>query len=351
MPSIYRPTWDNLKGVLGASAEQALVCSPYISRSGVDRLFDALPCRVGLDLITRLSPSDWASGVSDPEAIMTLLQLWHDAGNPTSLCVVQRLHAKVYSADASRVMVGSSNLSEGGFDYNIELVVELSGDEAREAVRALHTACSPHSREISLEHLGGWISRSRDTVFKARGAATEEPEAFSAVQADLDEMLGFGAASSPPSLVAVPDIGLFISWLDSRLGLPGAQVILERHRNTKGHNLTGHVKQCFFGSIRFFTEHPEFVAATSDALEQLAPEAVYQMSDPGLRTAWAAHLDSHALDHGESYSYPTLRGILPPPFGGTRLGGGGGISTLKRLLPLVARCVREGHLGGSGPRR
>ena len=347
MPSIYRPTWDNLSEVLRASAQRALVCSPYITSSGVNYLFDALPGHVGLDLITRLSPSDWASGVSDPEAIMTLLQLWDGAGNRTSLSVVQRLHAKVYSADDSRVMVGSSNLSEGGFDRNIELVVELSGDAAGDAVRALHTACSPYSREVSLNQLSVWIDNSRDTVFAARAAAAEEPEALSAVQADLDKMLGFGAASSPPSLVAVPDIRLFISWLDSRRGLPGAQVILDRHRNTKGHNLTGHVKQCFFGSIRFLTEHPEFVAATSDALEQLSADKVYQMSDPGLRTAWAAHLDAHALDRGESYSYSTLRGILPPPFGGTRLGGGGGISTLKRLFPLVARCMRDGHLGVS----
>ena len=43
MLSIYRPTWNNLKGVLGASAQRALVCSPYITSSGVDYLFDALP--------------------------------------------------------------------------------------------------------------------------------------------------------------------------------------------------------------------------------------------------------------------------------------------------------------------
>ena len=282
---------------------------------------------------------------------MALLQLWHGVGNPTSLCVVQRLHAKVYSADDSRVMVGSSNLSEGGFDHNIEIVVELSGDEARDAVRALYTACSPYSREISLDQLSVWIERSRETVFTARAAANEEPEVLSTVQADLDEMLGFGSPASPPTLVTVPDIGPFISWLDTRRQLPGAEVILNRHRNAEGQNLTGHVKQCFYGSLRFLKEHPEFVSATSDALEQLPAGKIYQMSDEGLRSAWAAHLDMHALDRGESFNYPTLRGILPPSLGGTRQGGGGGISTLKRLLPLVARYVREGRLGGSGPRR
>ena len=344
MPSIYRPTWDDLGRVLGASAQRALVCSPYITTSGVDRLFDVLPAQVGLELITRLSPSDWASGVSDPEAIRTLLGLWHDMGNPTSLRVVQRLHAKLYSADDSRVLVGSSNLSEGGFDHNVELVVELSGDLARDAVCALQTACAPHSRELSLQQLEGWVARSRDQVFTARTATVAEPEALSAVQADLDKMLGFGTSSSPPSIATVPDIGPFISWLDARSELPGARVILSRHRNTDHQNLTGHVKQCFFGSVRFFKEHPEFVEAASEALEKLSADGLYAMIDPGLREAWTAHLDTHALDRGESYSYPTLRGILPPSLGGTRQGGGGGISTLKRVLPLVARCVREGRL-------
>lgn len=347
MPSIYRPTWDHLRAVLGASAQRALVCSPYITRSGVDYLFDALPGNVGLELMTRLSPSDWASGVSDPEAILTLLALWHGEGNPTRLRVAQRLHAKVYSADDSRVIVGSSNLSEGGFDHNIELVVELSGEAARDALRALNTACSPHSREISVDVLKTWIERSRSKVFAARAAAAEEPEILSEVQADLDQMLGFGAAPSALPAVSSADIGPFMAWLDERRGLPGAELIVNRHRNTDGQNLTGHVKQCFFGSLRFLKERPEFVAATADALDELAANKMYQMADPALREAWAAHLDAHALDRGDSYSYPTLRGILPPSLGGTRQGGGGGISTLKRLLPLVARYLRERQPGAS----
>ena len=344
MPSIYQPTWASLRGVLAASTERALVCSPYITSSGVDHLFDLLPEHVGLELITRLSPSDWASGVSDPQAILTLLGLWHDAGNPTSLRVVQRLHAKLYSADYSRAILGSSNLSEGGFDHNVELVVELFGDSARDAVCALQAACAPHSKELSLQQLAAWVARSRDIVETVSAAAAQEPEALSSVQADLDEMLGFGTQPSPPSMT-VPDILPFISWLDSNPQLPGAEVILSRHRNTNHHNLTGHVKQCFFGSVRFFLEHPEFVTPTLHELEKLQADKLYQITAPGLLTAWSAHLDAHALDSTESYSYPTLRGILPPSLGGTRQGGGGGMSTLKRILPLVARWLRDTHPG------
>ncbi|MXX84850.1 MAG: hypothetical protein F4Y71_00140 [Acidobacteria bacterium] len=268
----------------------------------------------------------------------------NQAENQATLRVVQRLHAKLYAADDSRAILGSSNLSEGGFDHNIELVIELSGDTARDAVSALHAECARHSRDVSLEQLGKWIARSHDTVRAARAAAAEEPEALAEVQADLDQMLGFGTASSALSTLAVPDVALFISWLETTPGLPGAQVILDRYRNTNRQNLSGHVKQCFFGAVRFLWEHPEFVPATSDALDQLRAQDVYEMADPALRQAWTAHLDAHALDRGESFSYPTLRGILPPSLGGTRQGGGGGISTFKRLVPLVARRISEGHL-------
>ena len=344
MPSIYRPTWDNLGTALGTASERVLVCSPYITNSGINRLFDALPDHVELELITRLSPSDWASRVSDPEAMMTLLELWRDEGNPTRLRVVQPLHAKLYAADDSRVLVGSSNLSEGGFGHNVELMVELSGDLARDAVCALQAACAPHFRELSIEQLQEWIDHSREAVFAVRGGTTaEEPEALADVQADLDQMLGFGTSSSPPSMATVPDIRRFIAWVEVTSGLSGAKIILRRHRNADGQNLTGHVKQCFFGCVRFFRENPKFVAATSEALEELSADDLYQITDAELESAWMAHLNEHALDVGESYSYPTLRGILPPSLGGTRQGGGGGMSTLKRLLPLVARWVHEGH--------
>jgi hypothetical protein len=210
-------------------------------------------------------------------------------------------------------------------------------------VRALQAACSPHSKEISLDALKTWIDRSRDVVYAARAAAADEPEALSAAQAHLDQMLGFGTVPLTPSGMVLPDIGEFIAWLDERRALPGAEVVLNRHRNSDGQNLTGHVKQCYFGSLRFLTENSQFVQATSNDLEALSADDVYQMTEPALQEAWVAHLDAHALDRGESFSYPTLRGILPPSLGGTRQGGGGGISTLKRLLPLVARYLEERH--------
>ena len=101
------------------------------------------------------SPLTGLSEVSDPEEIKTLLALWKHAEKPTGQCVVQRLHVMVDSTDYSLVIVGFSNLSASSFYHNIELLFELSGEAARNAVRALHKACVPHSSEIFLDQLRG----------------------------------------------------------------------------------------------------------------------------------------------------------------------------------------------------
>ena len=80
----------------------------------------------------------------------------------------------------------------------------------------------------------------------------------------------------------------------------------------------------------------------SAQLDALGPDELYQFDLPPVLEAWFRHLDEHATDTGPIYSYPTLRGILPPSAGGTREGGGGESSTLKRMLPLVARYRENG---------
>jgi len=67
---------------------------------------------------------------------------------------------------------------------------------------------------------------------------------------------------------------------------------------------------------------------------------VYKLPDE-ISSAWLKHINRHATDSGDGYDYAVLRGILPPSVGGTRIGGGGGISTLKRMFPLVACYLQE----------
>jgi len=75
-------------------------------------------------------------------------------------------------------------------------------------------------------------------------------------------------------------------------------------------------------------------------LSQLRPDDIYQVDAP-VANIWVDHVDEHATEHGDGWSYAILRGIMPPALGGTRQGGGGGSSTLKRMLPLVAQFLSE----------
>jgi hypothetical protein len=117
-------------------------------------------------------------------------------------------------------------------------------------------------------------------------------------------------------------------------------MILRRHANVDGQNLQGHVKQSFFAAFRFFAEQPSFIPLVASALRRLEDDEMYEL-DPATEGAWLQHVDEHALDSGDEWSYAILRSVMPPSLGGTRQGGGGGSSTLKRMLPLVAEWVTQ----------
>ncbi len=341
MPDVFIPTWQDVQGLARAAKSQLLVCTPYYSREGVGRVFDAMPDPgPRLEFWTRLSPSDWVSGASQPDELLALCELFAGSQGGAELHVSQRLHAKAYAADDHDLMVGSANLSVGGFDANIELMVRFQGGDAAAQIAKIRSEFAPHLKLVDLDGLADWVASSQETVDKARSMATEEPEMLGSVQEQLDKLLGFGGA--PPVQVEATNAQLvqFDGWLQANRELPGASILHRRH--TGENNLTGHFKQCFFGSWIFLHERPEFA-------EQLRADfaGFESQTDPfqpshQVVEAWSKHLDRHATDRTDDYSYSTLRGILPPSLGGTRQGGGGGISTMKRMLPLVAAYIEAG---------
>ena len=126
----------------------------------------------------------------------------------------------------------------------------------------------------------------------------------------------YNAISTRHSVSAVADSRLpirtplldeFIAWLREHAGLPGADAILERHDHHQ--NLQGHVKQSLFGLLRFFEEHPELVAPLSAGLDE-ARDGIYSPT-PEVLGPWVTHLDDHATDAGDGWSYSTLRTQTP----------------------------------------
>ncbi len=342
MPEIIRPDWDDLQEVVDAASTRLIVCSPFYSAEGVGRVFDNLNEGISMHFWTRLSPPDWAARVSDPDQLLTLLEVLNDGGIEVELGIFNRLHAKAYAADQVLALIGSQNLSENGFGANLEVAVRFREEEAANAIDALEDICVPNLRPVTLEELRTWVEDSSPTIEEARRVAVEQSEILAPVQAALDEILNFGETGT--SGILEPDHGDmedFVGWLEVNDDLAGADVLLRRHYNTDGQNLTGHFRQSFFASMRFLSEHPGLREPLAEELDHLNQDDLYQMDTLNVPELWIDHLDAHARDSSDYYSYPTLRGILPPALGGTRLGGGGGSSTIKRMLPLVARFIVE----------
>jgi hypothetical protein len=338
MSKVLAPSWRDLTDVVRSAQSQLLICSPYYSGEALGRLFDDIGDGVQLHFWGRLSPSDWANGISDPETLLALLQLLKGRAE---LGICQRLHAKAYAADDSLALVGSANLSRGGFDGNLELVVRFEAPEAAGVVTEVRKAGEPHLRGLRDDQLEAWIDKARPAVLEAARRSATEADLFESAQKHLDKLLGFGGADSSTIANATPDdLGKFVDWLRRDLSRPGAKVLVDRATNVGGQNLTGHFQQCFHGSWRFLEERRELEPRLSASLDDLEAGDVFQPDDT-VNEAWIKHLDEHATDAGEGFSYSILRGYLPPSLGGTVTGGGGGSSTLKRMLPLVARFRRE----------
>ena len=340
MGEIVRATWDELRCIVQAANDELTICTPYFSSEGVGQLFDALNCSITLFFITRLSPSDWLRGISSPDELLALLQILESSGRTPRLVVHQQLHAKAYIADKACGLLGSANLTAGGFEANFELMVRLSPEEAEFAYGIIYSEISENGKELSIRRLYDWVSQFEKQIIHSRPIEDEEAEMLAEMQRELDCILGYGYQKVIPWDHRYPLVEDYVAWLEHHRELPGAEVLLDRYHNTSRLNLTGHFKQSYYGVYRFLCEHNEYIQPLSKVLSNMCSDHIFQPNDDVLR-AWIAFLNNHALERGERYDFAILRGILPPSLGGTRLGGGGGSSTLKRMLPLVARFIED----------
>ena len=336
MANVIQARWVDFNRIVGSAREQLLVCCAYYSDDGLGRLFDAIPSGPHLTFVSRLSPSDWLNGVADPEALVTLLELLRHDGHESHFIVHQRLHAKAYLADGARGLVGSANLSSGGFDTNFEIMMDLEEEEAVAADRIIRCETTNHGVALATSALRHWVTKYGPRIKELR---PDEPNAtaLSDAQRSLDRLLGYGPEGAVKE--HVPSIEEYIVWLDSNRSLSGAVTLLDRLRNLTRQNLTGHFRQSYYAVARFLGESPQHIDSLNQELDSLAEsDGIFQPNDE-LSTEWISHLNSHATERGDGWDYAVLRGIMPPSLGGTRTGGGGGSSTLKRMLPLVARFL------------
>lgn len=338
--TIIKPTWIDLRDIVKSAEQSLLVCTPYYSYEGIGQVFDHLRDGLDFDLMTRLSPSDWVTGISNPESILSMLEIYVDSGTTARLYIHPKLHAKAYIADQKRGVLGSANLSAGGFQMNFELMVNLNEGQAANAAEMIRKEIGLLARLVSVEGLRGWVEESRDAIKNAKSRIPENDEPLTRVQRSLDEMLGYGTRRREQNRYTPEEMNRFVEWLKKNGEIPGAGVLLEHHENTQGGNRTGHFRQCFFIGLFFFEDNPSLCKYAATDIDNLNEKTLMHFDDNFI-DSWITHITEHARDEGDYYNYSTLRAILSPSWGGTVMGGGGAIGTLKRMLRLLPKYIQE----------
>lgn len=341
MTTVIAPEWSDLDALVASAEDRFSIISPFIKQVGLDRVRRSLQDTVAVRVWTRLSPYEWATGVSDLDAVVEFLLNLRTEGRAVELSAIQRLHAKLYIADNDHALLGSSNLSEGGFKQNVELLAGLEGSAVGEAICAIESRAGVSIKTLDLDSLSDWLERSKGWIEEFRDEAADDSEFLADVQADLDHLLGYGGGGGELPDPDHETLDRLADWLRDHPELAGATTILRRHTNADGQNLMGHVKQSFCAVMRFLVEREDLRPALNAALADLAVDEIYAVEDDTILAAWYDHFDRRATDSGDIYRYSVLRGLLPPSLGGTREGGGGASSTFKRMLPLVARFMED----------
>lgn len=334
------PSWAALDALASSAGDSLLLCAPFITRPALERVRDQVHPGVRVSIITSVSVDAWIAGVCDPEALVEFLVHFQIA----EVHLSTRLHAKAVVADGRGGLVGSANLTRRAYTHNLELQAGLDEAETGQVIRLLD-GWGASLRVLSTAELASWVAGHRDAVEQERRRLDEERpgplDALGHAQQELDRLSGGRAIEQRP--VREPSPGLledFVDWVEDHQDLPGAAEVVARHDNRHGANLTGHVKQSFFASYIFFQSDSDLIPAASQLLDGLRSEDIPQ-PDGELLEAWLEHVEGNAGMVSEPYSFPVLRSYLPPGLGGTRQGGGGGSSTLKRVMPLVARWLED----------
>ena len=335
MPN-FSPSLDDISDLISRSRTVLDIFSPYVTAGPLDLLTRSLLPDVEVNVWTRLSPSDWVYGASDPEFLAMALDSL-SGGHQVSLHVNQRLHAKAYFADRRFGLLGSANFTEGGFGRNIEVLVSMDGDEAATALSDLHKVLA-ESRTLPIAELIRWVEQHRELIEHSRSDQRDLAQQLSEAQRDLDIRLGYGTDSSQiseePSYTLMEQ---FIAWLRRNTNLREADMVIKRYDNYQF--LSGKAKQSICGVYRFLQEYPQFIDELDRAAQKPATQALYVPAQEIIE-GWIEHLNQHAADAGECFNYSVLRGYLTPSFGGTCEGGTGGESTFKRVLPLMATFMK-----------
>ncbi|MBN2020767.1 MAG: NgoFVII family restriction endonuclease [Sedimentisphaerales bacterium] len=319
-------------------ANKGVICTPYYTERGLKLLDSFFDTAEEVEFWTRLNPLDWRDGVADMEALKRRVQKIMDRRKKITLHGSDDLHAKIYSFSNNKVIIGSANLTWSAMTTNIETICELTDADATSFLSFLPIFRS-RLAPVPVDVFSAYVDIVSDVIHKTFEDPVEEDEdmdtAITLAEETLSKTLAKTARKASPLLHL--EIEGFFEYCQKEKTDVSREIIA---RGKKGkHNLQGHVKHCYYGSLRFLSQFPQFVTEIAST----PGEELYEFSNPSIREHWRNFLSSNAdmIDEPRQFRFRTLRLYLPPKLGGTRMGGGGGSPTLKRVFPVVARMLQK----------
>lgn len=317
-------------------AARGLICTPYYSERGLKLLDPFFNAAEEVEFWTRFSPLDWKAGVADMAALRRRVQSVLGRGKKFDIRASDDLHAKIYRISDDRVILGSANLTWPAMTSNIEVICELTENEAAKflpIISALRRLLIPVAAEI----FAAYVDVAADAICKPTHGPVEEDEEMNAAIDLAEETLRKSLTKTAPKAGKIRPIEIkeFVDYCRKEKTEVSREIVA---RVEGRHNLQGHVKHCYYGSIRFLSEFPQFRGEIKDT----PGDSLYGFTSPDVQTSWRDFLRRHAneIDEERAFSFRTLRVYLPPSLGGICSGGGGGSGTLKRVLPVVARMLQ-----------
>lgn len=335
MIRFYEKGIDVIKNAF-AGAAKGIICTPYYTERGLQLLDPFFSAAEEVEFWTRFSPLDWRAGVADMAALKRRVQSVVDRQKKFVLHVSDDLHAKIYSFSNNTVIIGSANLTWPAMTTNIETICELTDTDATSFVQFLSNFRS-RLTPVPVDDFTAYVEAVADVIPKSfEGSVEEDKEmnlAINLAEGTLRKSLAPVAPQA--SSIPLPEIQNFEDYCRKEKS-DVSSVIIERINGKD--NLQGHVKHCYYGALRFLSEHPQFIAEIAATLRN----SLYDFTNE-IRTEWIDFLRKHAneIDDKREFSFHTLRVYIPENLGGICSGGGGASSTLKRVFPIVARMLRE----------
>lgn len=318
-------------------ATSGLICTPYYSERGLALLDPFFDTAEKVDFWTRFSPLDWRAGVADMAALRKRVQLVLSKEKPFSFRLSDDLHAKIYKFSDNNVIIGSANLTWSAMTSNIETICELTEKDASsisEVLAIFESRLTPVETEVFV----AYVDTVGDAISKPSDVLEETNEEMNAAIDLAEEALRQSLIPTSPQASPIPplEIDRFIEYCREEKSSISREIIA---RWDGKHNLQGHVKHYYYGALRFLYEFPELV----DEISLTPRKSLYEFTNPSILTKWRDFLRKHAkeIDKKLNFSFRTLRVYTPENLGGICSGGGGGSSTLKRVLPVVARMLKE----------